>query len=68
VLSGGVSFSTAGDLRFVVGVVGTMTVRRYPVRSPVVVGLAGDYRLAVWQFWGRGVFPENPELRPLWVI
>ena len=68
VLSGGVSLSTAGDLRFVVGVVVTMTVRRHPVRSPVAVGSGGDYRLAAWQLWGRGVFPENPELRPLWVI
>jgi len=43
-------------------------IRRYSVRSPAAVGSAGDYRLAVWQLWGRGVFPENPELPPLWVI
>jgi hypothetical protein len=51
VLSGGVSLSRAGDLRFVVGVVVTMTVRRYPARSPVAVGSGGDYRLAAWQLW-----------------
>jgi hypothetical protein len=52
----------------VVVVVVTMTIRSYSVRNPAAVGSAGDYRLAAWQLWGRGVFPENPELPPLWVI
>jgi hypothetical protein len=46
----------------------TMTIRRYPVRSPVAVGSADDHRRAAWQVWGRGVFRENPELPPLRVI
>jgi hypothetical protein len=48
--------------------VGTMMIRRYPVGSAVAVGSAGDHHLAAWQVWGRGVFPENPELPPLLVI